>query len=82
MNKITWNEEAEEIQLKKFDTAGIIILVLYLTVRLSDKLFIARFFTNVNVISGLAIAAAFGMAFGRCMGTIREIKRAHLSSIE
>ncbi len=74
---IKWDEEREIVAVGRLDTTGIVVLLVYLSVRLWVKFFLEEHYRNIFVVSAITFAALFGVMTGRLIGALIAIHRAH-----
>ncbi|MDB5225490.1 MAG: hypothetical protein JWL87_442 [Candidatus Adlerbacteria bacterium] len=77
MGKAVWDEETEMVIATKMDRWGFLVLALYIAFEVGLRTELPRLFPAVASTLPLLLAAIFGTIFGRFVGMLREILRAH-----
>jgi hypothetical protein len=78
MSKAVWDEETEMVTATKMDRWGFAVLGLYVLFEITLRTELPRILPGVASATPLVLAAIFGTIFGRFVGMLREITRAHI----
>lgn len=77
MTAIHWDEETKSMKIKRFDSVGVIVLMLYGISRLLLKFVLEAEISSVIGVSVATYSVVFGLVVGRMFGLFRVMHRLH-----
>ncbi len=81
MSRVVWDEQAEMLVATKMDAVGFGMLALYIAFEVTLRTELPKLFPSVVTVTPLLLAAICGTIFGRFVGMLREILRAHSEAL-
>ena len=77
LNKITWDAQKAVATIGKFDIGSFVVLVLYITYRISIEYFLKSHYHNDLMISGMSLSTIFGGMLGRLVSMVWIVEQTH-----